>query len=79
MTNHKYSGILTLSIISKKNCLNMCCWTNSNRIWQLPIIQTVVVDLSLDIPQQFCSRGVKTKDGEQLRCTLSGEHMFNTI
>lgn len=38
-----------------------------------------IVDLSLDIPQQFCSRGVKTKDGEQLRCTLSGEHMFNTI
>lgn len=29
------------------------------------------LDLSLDIPQQFCTRGVKAKDGEQLRCTLS--------
>lgn len=32
-----------------------------------------ITDLSLDIPQQFCTRGVKAKDGEQLRCTLSGK------
>lgn len=33
----------------------------------------LITDLSLDIPQQFCTRGVKAKDGEQLRCTLSGK------
>lgn len=39
----------------------------------------LITDLSLDIPQQFCTRGVKAKDGEQLRCTLSGKKKKKAI
>lgn len=39
----------------------------------------LITDLSLDIPQQFCTRGVKAKDGEQLRCTLSGKKKKSSI
>lgn len=46
-------------------------WNNDSNI--LKDENIFITDLSLDIPQQFCTRGVKAKDGEQLRCTLSGK------
>lgn len=46
-------------------------WNNDSNI--LNDENILITDLSLDIPQQFCTRGVKAKDGEQLRCTLSGK------
>lgn len=46
-------------------------WNNDSNI--LNDENIFITDLSLDIPQQFCTRGVKAKDGEQLRCTLSGK------
>lgn len=46
-------------------------WNNDSNILNYENI--FITDLSLDIPQQFCTRGVKAKDGEQLRCTLSGK------
>lgn len=52
-------------------------WNNDCNI--LKDENILITDLSLDIPQQFCTRGVKAKDGEQLRCTLSGKKKKRAI